>query len=125
MSDVVCEYEVSREGVSEDGVGVSGRCGWEGRRLGRVVEEVVRLEEGVEEEGDVREGRRIRVLGVGWKDGGKEVRCVLRYQLSTDVVGSEGREHGFVWGDVGDRAVQEGITRLVERMLNYEFQSGL
>ena len=90
-----------------------------------MVEEVVRLEEGGEEEGEVREGRRVRVLGVEWRDDGREVRCVLRYQLSTDVVGSEGREYRFVWRDVGDRAVQEGITRLVERMLNYEFQCGL
>ena len=110
-------------------MGFLARCGWEGRRLGRVVEEVVRLEEGAEEEGEVREARRVRVLGVGFQDGGRgrgqEVRCVLRYQLARDAVGSEGRQHGFSWRDVGDRAVQEGITRLVARMLRYEFQCGL
>ena len=94
-----------------------------------MVEEVVRLEEGGEEEGEVREGRRVRVLGVEFQDGrrggGQEVRCVLRYQLSRDAVESEAREHRFVWRDVGDRAVQEGITRLVGRVLRYEFQCGL
>ena len=110
-------------------LGFLARCGWEGVRLARVVEEVVALEEGGEEEGEVREERRVRVLGVGFRDGvrgvGREVRCMLRYQLSTDAVESEEREHEFVWSDVGDRAVQEGITKLVARMLRYDFQCGI
>ena len=110
-------------------MGFLARCGWEGVRLGRVVDEVVALEEGGEEEGEVREGRRVRMLGVGFHDGGRGggrgVRCVLRYQLSTDAVEGEERKHEFVWRDVGDRAVQEGITKLVARMLRYDFQCGI
>ena len=93
------------------------------------MEEVVELEEGGEEEGDVREERRLRVLGVGFRDKERgsvsEVTCILRYQLSTDAAGNAGRQHEFVWRDVGDRAVQEGIARLVGRMLRYQFQCGL
>ena len=109
-----------------------GTCGWEGIRLATIAEQMVELEERECDNAivaaDIPESNRVRAIEVIFSSKDEQnndlgTSCTLIYCVHPYGQPSSLKRHTFEWEGIGDQAVQESVSLLLGRALNFEFLS--
>ncbi len=109
------------------------QCGWEGIRLATIAEQMIKIEERGHEDvivaADIPRSNRIRALEVAFPksevedDDHRGASCTLTYLIHPYNSLASLRRHTFMWEDVTDQALQDSVSRLLRRALDFEFLS--
>ena len=109
------------------------RCGWEAIRLATIAEQMIELEQkGCEDAivaADILRSNKIRAVEVKFRRSkvkhhdGRGASCKLVYLTHPYTSLSSIQSRTFEWEDVTDQALQESVSGMLGRMLNFEFLS--
>lgn len=109
------------------------RCGWEGIRLATIAEQIMKIEGTGHADAivaaDIPWTNRIRAREVMFSDPELEdaddrgACCTLVFSTQPYRSLSSIKRHTFKWEDVTDKALQGSVSRLLGRMLNFDFLS--